>query len=249
MAGPVLQRAERYDLEHDIADTLQLSILARPSVALPDVRWSVLYRAGSAGLAGGDWYDLFALDDHRLAIAMGDVVGQGVQAAAVMGQLRSAIRAMGVLIGDPGSLVAAADDYVRTTGHGEYSSMTYIVLDTRTGELHHAVAGHPPPLLRLPDGSTELLTTGRGPLLGIDGERATATRHIERGTLLLLYTDGLVERRGESVDVGLARLEASVAAAPVGLEPEELCSTVASQLLPPNQAVDDVAIVAVELAG
>lgn len=247
MAGPALQRAERYDVEHDIAETLQRSMLVRPKLELDGVRWSVHYRAGSAGLAGGDWYDLYALDDRRMAIVVGDVVGQGVQAAAAMGQLRSATRAIAAVVSDPGELVATLDDYVTTTAQGEYSSMAYLVLDIETGDLHHALAGHPPPVLRFPDGTTELLESGRGPLLGLAEKRETATRRVPRGTQLVLYTDGLVERRDESVDAGIDRLRATIAAHGGKLDPEALCPALAAALVPPDQPVDDVAIVAVEL--
>jgi serine phosphatase RsbU (regulator of sigma subunit) len=208
----------------------------------------VHYRAGSAGLAGGDWYDLYPLDERRMAIAVGDVVGQGVQAAAVMGQLRSATRAIAKVLADPGELVATIDEYVMTTEQGEYSSMAYLVLDTESGELHHTLAGHPPPVLRLPDGTTELLETGRGPLLGLAEKRETAHRRIPRGTQIVLYTDGLVERRDESVDAGFERLRQVVATRGGQLDPASLCPALAAALAPPDdQALDDVAIVVVEL--
>ena len=246
MAGPALARAERYDVEHDIADTLQRSILALPEVELPGVRWSAHYRAGSAGLAGGDWYDLYALDERRLAIAVGDIVGRGVQAAAAMGQLRSAARAMAQLVDDPAALLTAVDELTTSTGQGRYSSMVYLVVDTSTGTLEYSVAGHPPPVLRLPDGSTELLDAG-APLLGIECKRETSRRHIPPGALLVVYTDGLIERRTEGVDVGIQRLVDAIRTAGPDVGADEFCAELASRLLQPEGAADDVAIVAVSL--
>ena len=247
MAGPALARAERYDVEHDIADTLQRSILALPEVELPGVRWSAHYRAGSAGLAGGDWYDLYALDERRLAITVGDIVGRGVQAAAAMGQLRSAARAMAQLVDDPAALLTAIDELTSSTGQGRYSSMAYLVLDTSSGALEYSIAGHPPPVIRLPDGTTELLDAGGAPLLGIECKRETFRRHIPPGTLLVVYTDGLIERRTEGVDVGIQRLVDTIRGAGPDVDPDAFCAELASRLLHPDVAADDVAIVAVAL--
>jgi serine phosphatase RsbU (regulator of sigma subunit) len=123
--------------------------------------------------------------------------------------------------------------------------MAYVVLDATTGALDHSIAGHPPPVLRLPDGSTILLETGRGPLLGIACTRVTESRSISPGTTLVMYTDGLIERRSESVDAGLQRLVAAVGDTP--FPPDELCATLVARLLPNGDVADDVAIVAVEL--
>ena len=247
IAGPALARAERYDIEHDIAETLQRSVLAIPDVDVPGARWAVFYRAGSAGLAGGDWYDLYALDERRLAITIGDVVGRGVQAAAAMGQLRSATRAMAHLVDDPAGLLTAVDALTTSTGQGRYSSMAFFVLDTETGDLEYSIAGHPPPVLRLPDGSTELLDSGSAPLLGIECKRETIRRRIPRGTLLVVYTDGLVERRTEGLDASIGRLLEAVGQGRVDADLERFCSGLVAMLPQPAEAADDVAIVAVAL--
>ena len=247
IAGPALARAERYDIEHDIAETLQRSVLAIPDVDVPGARWAVFYRAGSAGLAGGDWYDLYALDEHRLAITIGDVVGRGVQAAAAMGQLRSATRAMAHLVDDPAGLLTAVDALTTSTGQGRYSSMAFFVLDTETGDLEYSIAGHPPPVLRLPDGSTELLDSGSAPLVGIECKRETIRRRIPRGTLLVVYTDGLVERRTEGLDASIGRLLEAVGQGRVDADLERFCSGLVAMLPQPAEAADDVAIVAVAL--
>lgn len=250
MAGSTLQRAARYDVEHAIAGTLQRSMLALPPITTERVRWSVLYRAGSAGLAGGDWYDLIEIDEHRLAIVVGDIVGRGVEAAASMGQLRSATRALATQIDAPAELLAALDRYATNTGQGRYSSLAYVLLDTRTGEIAHAVAGHPPPILRLPDGRASVVNSGRGPLLGLPCERTDAGSAIVPGTSIVMYTDGLVERRGESLDVGIERLVSAVQAAGL-LHPDDACRDLVDRLLDVESDAenrpDDVAVVIVEL--
>jgi GAF domain-containing protein len=248
MAGPALARAERYDVEHDIAETLQRSVLAVPDIDVPGARWAVFYRAGSAGLAGGDWYDVYALDSRRLAITIGDVVGRGVQAAAAMGQLRSATRAMAHLVEDPAGLLSAVDELTASTGQGRYASMAFMVLDLETGDLEYSVAGHPPPVIRLPDGSTEALDTGSGPLLGIECKRETLRRRVPPGTLLVAYTDGLVERRTEGLDAGIERLLAAVGRGTRHGDLDAFCSRLFTALLQPaEEDVDDVAIVTVQL--
>ena len=143
----------------------------------------------------------YTLDEHRLAITVGDIVGRGVQAAAAMGQLRSAARAMARLVEDPGALLGALDEFTATTGQGRYSSMAYLVVDTLHGELQYSIAGHPPPVLRTPDGAVELLQTEGAPLLGITCNRATVRRPLAPGSWLVVYTDGLIERRAEGLDV------------------------------------------------
>ena len=250
MAGSTLRRAARYDVEHTIADTLQRSLLDLAPIAIEQVRWSVLYRAGSAGLAGGDWYDLIELDPHRLAIVIGDIVGRGVEAAASMGQLRSATRALASRIDEPAEMIGALDQFVSRSGPGRFSSLAYMVLDTRTGLLAHCIAGHPPPILRDRNGQVAVLTSGRGPLLGIPCERRGAIRTVEPGTSVVMYTDGLVERRGESVDIGIERLVSTLQAGAGLAGPDDTCRDLVDQLVDSRAetdgASDDVAIVVVE---
>ena len=252
MAGSTLQRAARYDVEHTIANTLQRSLLALPPLTTHRVRWSVLYRAGSVGLAGGDWYDLVEIDDDRLGVVIGDIVGRGVEAAASMGQLRSATRALATQIDDPAEVVAALDHFARNTGQGHFSSLAYVVLDTRAAHVSYSIAGHPPPIVVEPGGPAFVLEGGLGPLLGMSCTRGRAERQLAPGTRLVMYTDGLVDRRGESIDVGIDRLVGAVAERVRTLEPDEACRDLVEHLIPARQgaeARDDVALVVVELAG
>jgi GAF domain-containing protein len=251
IAGPNLTRAERYDEEHDIANTLQRSMLAVPPLSLPDLRWAVYYRAGSAGLAGGDWYDLVAIDNHRTGVAVGDIVGRGIHAAASMGQLRSATRALAGRVTDPAELLTELDKYASSTGHGRHSSLAYALLDTGHGVIDFSLAGHPPPVLRAPDRTTAMFEGGRGPLLGFTTPRGNGRIRIEPGTLAVFYTDGLIERRDEALDDGLRRLVRNVAALDETLPPEGVCEALVDRMAPPKGETrrDDIAVVAIEYRG
>jgi hypothetical protein len=251
IAGPNLMRAERYDEEHDIAETLQRSMLAVPPLSMPGLRWAVYYQAGSARLAGGDWYDLVAIDDHRIGIAVGDIVGRGIQASASMGQLRSATRALAGRVTDPAELLSELDKFASTTGHGRDSSVAYALVDTDRRLVHVSLAGHPPPVIRSPDGQATLFEGGRGPLLGWGNRRENGVRRIEPGTQAVFYTDGLVERRDETLDIGLRRLVQNIAALDETLPPAGVCEALIDRMTPAGDETrrDDIAVVAVEFCG
>ncbi len=251
IAGPNLMRAERYDEEHDIADTLQRSMLAVPPLSMPGLRWAVYYRAGSARLAGGDWYDLVAIDNQRIGIAVGDIVGRGIEASASMGQLRSATRALASRVTDPAELLSELDNFASTTGHGRDSSVAYAVVDTGRRLINVSLAGHPPPVIRSPDRGTTLFEGGRGPLLGWGNRRESGVRRIEPGTQAVFYTDGLVERRDETLDVGLRRLVENVAALDETLPPAGVCEALIDRMALGGDETqrDDIAVVAVEFRG
>ena len=244
MAGPALRRASRYDVEHDISLTLQRSLLTVANVEIPGIEWSARYRSGSGGVAGGDWYDVIALDGGRVGVAVGDIVGKGVEAAAAMGQVRSATRALARQIADPAKLLEALDDYTASTGAGRYSSAIFVVIDPVSGDVEHAVAGHPPPVIRSARRGTFSMETGRGPLLGIGGRRTAQTVRLETGDLLVLYTDGLVERRRRSLDDGLQHLRDTVQAG--SSQPSRLCQEVIAAC-DDERASDDIAIVVVKM--
>ncbi len=250
MAVPSLARAARFDVEHHIAETLQRSLLEVPAITTSGLRWSARYRPGS-GVAGGDWYDLIELDDHRLAVAVGDIVGRGVDAAAAMGQVRSATRALAHQIDDPAELLEALDDLTIRTGQGRYSSLVYVVADTLTGELRHATAGHPPPALRRGGRSAVVLTDGHGPLLGVDCSRQSAIEALRPGSQLVLYTDGLVAGHTRVIDDGIARLIGVLDGLDGVVGPEQTCRALMRELVGPAGAIDeetdDVAVVVVEL--
>ncbi len=207
-------RARRH--EQEIAQALQRSLLSGEAPLSDDLCVEVFYRpAQAAHEVGGDWHDAFWLDDERTAgLVVGDVVGRGLGAAAVMGQLRSAIRALASTGLEPGALLDALDRFVARHRVGRMTTVAYAQLDVTTGQLLYACAGHPPPVLLGAGGQPELLWDGRSPPLdsvALHGPRRQAAAQLARGGTLLLYSDGLVERREQSIDVGLERLLAETA--------------------------------------
>lgn len=248
LGGAAFERAAAYDLDHHIADTLQRHLVTSPEMTVPGVTWAARYAPGAEDLtAGGDWYDVIDLGAGRVGVVVGDIVGHGIMAAAAMGQVRSATRALAPRESAVGVL-EALDSFVETTGQGSLSSLAYVVLDPSAGTAEYAIAGHPPPLLRRPDGTTEFVHEARGPLLGVavPSARRSVVRPFEPGSTIVLYTDGLVERRGESIDVGLDELARVVQEAPSNAHPEGLCDRLLRGMSG-VAAPDDITVLAVKL--
>jgi serine phosphatase RsbU (regulator of sigma subunit) len=244
LAAQGFERARLGDVDHLIAATLQNEFLLVPTPSdLFGVSWSARYRAGLAGAsAGGDWFDVLDLGDGLVGFLIGDVVGHGIDAAGQMAQLRSAARALAGP--EPGPLLEALDRFVGKAQAGRFASVAYVVVDRHAEELRYAIAGHPPPLLQLPGGEIHHLREAPGILLGAGrSARRTSTRPgLKPGSRLLLYTDGLVERRGESIEDGLRRLEATLGRSPATVAPDELADGVMTSLVAEGQT-DDVALV------
>lgn len=207
LAGQALDRATLYERERQVADQLQRALLPH---ALPDIDGldvAARYVAGQAGMdVGGDWYDVTG-DDTFWTICVGDVVGRGLRAAAAMGQIRNACGALARQSVDVSELASALDVFSFGVADARFSTAVLTQYDTVTRELQIVSAGHLPPLRRDADGSVTTIEGG-GPPLGFadDVDRARTVTTLSRGDCILLYTDGLVERRGESIDAGLARL-------------------------------------------
>jgi PAS domain S-box-containing protein len=205
-----LLRARRR--EQDIALQLQRSLLSGTLAASAALAVDVVYRPAQAGTeVGGDWYDAFWLDDEQAtaALVVGDVVGRGIEAAAAMGQLRSAIRALASTGLAPGPLLDALDGFAARHGVGRMTTVAYAQLEVASGRLRYACAAHPPPILLTPGADPAYLWDGRSvPLdsVAIRGPRRQGTAELAPGGTLLLYTDGLVERRAQSLDVGFEQL-------------------------------------------
>jgi PAS domain S-box-containing protein len=193
--------------EHEIAGELQRALLAGELPADPALELAVSYRPAVAGLeVGGDWYDAFWLGERRMAVTVGDVVGRGIGAGTAMGQLRSAVRAVAATGLGPGAVLEALDAYARRHGVGQMTTLSYAELDLATGTLTSASAGHPPPAVAPPDAPASFAWGGRSAPLDAElrpGPRAQATVALAPGSVLLLYTDGLVERAGRSIQDGL----------------------------------------------
>jgi anti-anti-sigma factor len=243
-----LDRARLHEAEHEIAAVLQRSLLPPEPRPFTRIRTATRYRPGAAGVqAGGDWYDVFAVDDDRIALSVGDVVGQGPAAAAVMGQLRVALSGALRQGHSPAAALEILDAHVSWIPGARASTAACLLLDRASGTLRWARAGHLPPLLVDREGARYLDDT-LGPVLGLP-DRSPFTEgstSIRPGTTLLLYTDGLVERRGEVIDDGLARL-ASAAARRAGEGPDELVDHLLAEVVEQHGHADDIALVAVRL--
>jgi serine phosphatase RsbU (regulator of sigma subunit) len=234
--------------EHDVAVMLQHALLPDRLVRDPRVALAATYRPSDLRLeVGGDWYETLALPDGRLGIAVGDVVGHGLEAAVAMGQLRTAVGALAPDCATPVELLDQLDEFA----HGSamrYSTACFATLDPATGWVRHASAGHPPILLIEPGGACRFLEDGRSwPLCALWEERdAHGTVALEPGATLVLYSDGLVERRGELIDRGLDRLLRAAQRAS-GLPVDALCDALVAELLAGEHVDDDVVVVAVRL--
>lgn len=196
--------------------------------------------------AGGDFYDAFRLEDGRLVLAIGDVVGHGVVAATVMGQVRAALRVLALRDPDPVRVLAGLDPFVGSLGPEMFVTAVVAVLDPRTGALCAATAGHPPPLVRRARGpqTGQFLDLPAGPPVGIPGSRSNGDTVLRSGDLLLLFTDGLVEVPGQHLDAGLSRLQETIAALPGLLDPRQASNRVLESM---GTGRDDIAVVALSV--
>ncbi len=240
------ERERQFAREHVIATTLQRSLLPQSLPTIPGVEVAVRYLAGGAGMeVGGDWYDVFALPGQRVGLAIGDVVGRGLGAAVVMGQLRVALRTLAKVIPSPAMVVRELSGLAQELVGDQMTTLVYGIVDLASHEFRFTCAGHPPPLLGHPTSPPAFIEGGRGLPLGIvDDETDEAVVILEPGTTLLLYTDGLVERRNASLDDGMARLCAAVAGPDLDLD--VLCERIIESL-GAEAAGDDVALVALRL--
>jgi serine phosphatase RsbU (regulator of sigma subunit) len=241
-----LDNARLYSREHRIAETLQRALLPARLPELPGVALAARYEPGEGDI-GGDWYDVVALDDGRIGCVVGDVVGRGIDAAATMGQLRGAVRVYAAERRSAAEVLGAVDQFARSLDVGFMTTLVYLIVDPELETIEVANAGHPPPLLLAPGADPRYLGTGRSLPIGI-GEAAGRRGAIEsfpRGSTLLLYTDGLIERRGETLDEGLRKL-ASVALAAPG-EVDRLVDAVVDGLRR-GAGEDDLAVLAIRIA-
>lgn len=215
LAGAALLRASHYLREHSVAETLQRSLLPLHLPEVPGVTIAAGYAAAGEGIeAGGDWYDSIDLGDGRLALMVGDVVGHGPRAASVMGQLRSALRAFaGDRRDGPEEVVANLSRFAGRIDGADVATVCYAELDVAARRVRYVCAGHPPPLVVTADGGAAYLEEGRGVPLAVRPEPSYSegSAEVPPGATLVLYTDGLVERRGVHIDRGFAILAEAVA--------------------------------------
>ena len=191
-----------------LTEALQRHLLPERLPQVPGLRMSAKYQPAPGARVGGDWYDVFVLADGRVALVIGDITGRGIAAAAVMAEIRTAVRAY-TMLGHPlDRALSLLNGLMLSTGRRRSVTLSLFALDLEASLLVGVSAGHPPALLLRPDGGREFIVPASGPPLG---QRFSSGYSVENvafppGSALLLYTDGLVERRGESIDVGLNRL-------------------------------------------
>ena len=252
--GPIiaqaLDRTRLFEFQRSVASTLQRAMLTAQPVAPVELAVAARYVPAVAELAvGGDWYDVVPLDEGRVAIAVGDIVGRGINAAAVMGQLRSALSALARTTDSAVEAVAHLDRFAHRVDGAKATTLLYGIVDPAAGTLRYTSAGHPPALVVDADGSAHFLEGGRGWPLAVadpDRPRPEDVAALAPGSTLLLYTDGLVERRSERLEDGLARL-AAAAASRSELPVERLCDELLEELVG-EQRNDDVALVVLRMS-
>lgn len=239
-----IERAGLYERQRRIAETLQRALLPHGLPAVPGLEMAARYVPGGAGEnVGGDWYDLVELSGRRVGLALGDVMGRGIRAAAVMGQVRMAFRAYAMEHEQPAHVLDRVARLISSLDPEHFSTLVYLVLDMETGIGSVSRAGHPPPMLVTAEGEASFLPAHDSPPLcsaELPDYRGT-TFEIGPGDTLLLYTDGLLGRR--QLEVGMDRMLA-VAGHASG-DVEQMCDLMLEQM--PLDAEDDVAILAVRL--
>jgi PAS domain S-box-containing protein len=250
-AGMAMDNVRLYQQEHTVADTLQRSLLPElPDV--PGLESAAHYvSASTAADVGGDFYDLLPLPDGSVGVVVGDVLGHDVAAAAAMGHLRGLIRACvwEAADPDPGVVLSRVDRLVQGLGVTSMATLAYAravrpAVPGGSWRVQVASAGHPPPLLRTPDGGLRVLDEVHGLLVGVDSgvARRSVVIDVPPGTTLLAYTDGLIERPGTDLDTGIGELVGRLTAVPVTAGPRELCDAAVAGCL---DGRDDVALIAV----
>ncbi len=232
------------------AVALQRSLLPTALPAVPGLGLAARYVAGS-GAVGGDWYDVFVLPDGKLGVVVGDVAGSGLEAAVIMGRMRSALRAYVLETPDPATALRMLDRKIQYFEPNAMATVLYGLYTPGTGDFTVSSAGHLPPVLAAPGGQAGLLPLRPDPPIGTadDLQRRSASFFIPPGALLCCYTDGLVERRGQVLDQGMDTLAATlgklVAAVPAATtEPvaEEACAEIMRALVGSTAAQDDIAV-------
>jgi serine phosphatase RsbU (regulator of sigma subunit) len=230
--------------EREIAVELQLAMLGKAD-EVPGLAVGVTYRAAEAELeVGGDWYDVVALPDGRAGLFVGDIVGHNLAATTAMGQLRSALRATAPFRPEPDRLLRLADQMASQVDGARMATLGYGLLDLGSGELTYASAAHPPMLVARADGSARFLDDGRGLPLGLVSAkvpREYAACQLEPGDAIILYTDGLCERRDELLDT---RMDTLLELAPRfrRLPPTEMSRALTDAMLGGRAAADDICV-------
>ena len=251
-AGLAIARTRLYERERGIASELQRSLLPKQLPRIPGVSLDARYLPGVNGTTvGGDWYDAIGLPSGRIALVIGDVVGRGISAAATMGTMRSAARAILMQADDIGAIADRLNRFAQSLGpEAVMTTVVLAILEPATGTLRYTNAGHPPPLVVSPDGEAAFLADAPSPPMGVlaSPRYPQHTVVIEPGSTIVLYTDGLVEEPSEVLDVGLERLLQAA-----GDSEEDDVAAICDRLLerglgPATSRSDDVTLLVVRMS-
>ena len=225
------------------AAALQRSLLPSALPASDEAKLAARYVPG-AGAVGGDWYDVFALPSGQLGVVIGDVAGHGLPAAVIMGRMRSALRAYALETADPAEVLARLDAKMQYFEPGAVATVAYAVFGPRMDRVRICLAGHYPPVIAVPGRPAELADIAPGLLIGAAPgvRRAVTSLEITPGTLVCFYTDGLIERRNQTIDDGLARLCQTVTAQ----SPDAACAAVMAALVGNHPVRDDIALLMIQ---
>lgn len=247
-SAQALDRALLYEAERRTAETLQRSMLPDVLPVMEGLASTARYIPGSARVdVGGDWYDMIALADGSVCLVVGDVVGKGVTAAATMAQLRNGLRAIALDSSDPAVIVTKLNRLLTGLAEAPFATLCVVTIDSSTLELRIVAAGHPPPLVVSQAGDAAYLESGRGLPLGVEADTTyvSGQTRLEPGSTVLLYTDGLVERRDRPLDQGLDLLETT--ARTLADELSTYVDGVLSAMIGAGGHGDDVAVLAVRI--
>jgi PAS domain S-box-containing protein len=252
----MLENSQLYSHQRTAAETLQRSLMPRLP-RLPGISAAAAYlTATDQAAVGGDWYDLFALQDGGVGLVVGDAMGHNFDSAAAMGRLSTMVRAYAWPGAEPGAVLDSVDALLAGTGETHLATCLYARIRPRSRDavLEWAAAGHPPPLLRLPDGTVEVLSGGRGPMLGVsallaEGSRGhvSAARELAPGTVLVCYTDGLADAVAPDLDPveGAEELARKIAEQPADTTPDQLVDALAR--CAEGGRTDDLAVLAIRI--
>jgi serine phosphatase RsbU (regulator of sigma subunit)/anti-sigma regulatory factor (Ser/Thr protein kinase) len=247
-ASIAVENARLFARQRTVSETLQQSLLPERLPEIPGLSTAARYVSGGPDVdVGGDWYDVMQLPGAAIGLALGDVVGRGERAAALMGQLRNAVRAYAFEGRSPVEVMDNVNGLLLDAGSEHMATMIFGILDAETGDFRYVNAGHPPPLVIGSAGDARFLDNGSGPPVGSlpTARYAEASVRLIPGATLLLYTDGLVEDRTTPLDEGLQRLRDATVDSPRDLE--AFCSHVMRRVVATTPCDDDVALLAVQL--
>ena len=237
-------QAQLSETERRAAVVLQRSLLPDRLPQVPGLEVAIRYIAGGGGDVGGDWYDMFTLPSGWVCMTVGDVVGRGLRAAAVMGRLRTAVRAYALATrSDPAAILDRIDRMLRQFEPGEMATAVLALLEPSFDRIHISLAGHPAPVVAGGAGPATYVDVPVDPPLGVapPASRRVTAVDLPPGAVVCFYSDGLVERRGAPLDTRLGRLRDAVTLRPA----EDVCTTVMVQLVGDDRPTDDVALLTV----